>query len=196
MDLLSFTPLRKSIFIKSTGKILNFARHHFRNDFFRNLSNYVEDLILTDNKNHPKYEDYSEAEMLVIINGFDKMMEMKGSGIDGAITKNDIINIFEGKGKEWVLNGRTGETGKGWFSDEKRFDRMLIEFNERKNILINEGLEQFLIARYDTIYERFYLNIPQGANADDFYSLVFPQPSLGDFSMLMNLESGFFYPEY
>ena len=86
-DILSFKTLAKDIFIKSKGKKNSFLRHHFRNDFFRKLSNYVQDLVLTSSIDHVKYESYSEAEMLVILKGFDEMMQMKGSGMDGAITK-------------------------------------------------------------------------------------------------------------
>jgi len=203
MDFLSFTTLDKNIFIKTAEKILNFARHHFRNDFFRKLSNYIQDQILTSNFYHNKYKSYSEAEILVIINGFDKMMEMKGSGIAGAITKSDVINIFTGN--EWVLYGPDGKGGKdgktGWFFSKKGFDKMLIEFNIRKSLLQKEGLIQFLEKKYDTVYERFYLNFPHGsgisiADADGFYSLVVPQPTLGDFGVFMNFDAGLLYPEY
>lgn len=206
-DILGFTALDKNIFIKSKGKKNSFLRHHFRNDFFRKLSNYVQDLVLTSSKDHVKYESYSEAEMLVIIKGFDKMMQMKGSGIDGGITKNDVIKIFTiiYPGNEWVLNGPDGKGGKdknqGWFFSEEGFDKMLTEFNKRKSLLQNEGLDQFLIKKYDTVYERFYLNFPHGtginiADADGFYSLVVPHPTLGDFAMGLNFDSGFLYPEY
>ena len=188
--------IAKSIFIKSKGKINSFVRHHFRkNDFFRKLSNYVQDLVLTSSKDHVKYESYSEAEILVILKGFDKMMTM-----DGVITKSNVINIFTNifPGNEWVLNGKYGNTG--WFSN-KNFDKMLQIFNERKNKLENEGFDQFLKDDYDTVYERFYLNFPHGtginiADADGFYSLVVPHPWLGDFAMGMNFDAGFLYPEY
>ncbi len=127
------------------------------------------------------------------------MMELKG-----LITKSDVINIFTVvyPGNEWVLDGN--KKNSGWFNSKEGFDKMLAEFNIRKNLLQNEGLDQFLANKYDTVYERFYLNLPHGAishldivaNADGFYSLVFPQPTLGDFNILMNLESGLFYPEY
>ena len=193
-DILSFKTLDKSIFEKGSK---GFARHHFRNDFFRKLSNFVQDLILTDKNNHRKYESYSEAKILVILNGFDKMMEM-----EGPITKSDVINIF--KGNEWVLNGPDGIGGKkknqGWFFSGN-FDGMLNEFNERKNKLRTEEFDQFLKDNYDTVYERFYLNFPHGtsieiADADGFYSLVVPHPWLGDFAMWMNFDAGFWYPEY
>lgn len=152
------------------------------------ISNYVQDLILTTSKNHVKYESYSEAEILVILKGFDRMMTM-----DGEITKSNVINIFTGN--EWVLTGKDG-----WFSS-KNFDKMLQIFNERKNKLKNEGFDQFLKDDYDTVYERFYLNFPHGtginiADADGFYSLVVPHPWLGNFAMGMNFDAGFLYPEY
>lgn len=202
-DLLGFKTLEKDIFIKSKGKFNSFVRHHFRNAFFRKLSNYVQDIVLTSSLDHVKYESYSEAEILVILNGFDKMMEMRGSGKDGAITKDDVIDIF--KGNEWVLNGPDGNGGidkdQGWFFSKEGFDKMLTEFNKRKDLLQNKGLDQFLIERYSTVYERFYLNFPHStginiANADGFYSLVVPQPTLGDFAMGMNFDSRFLYPEY
>jgi hypothetical protein len=138
--------------------------------------------------------------MLVILNGFDKMMNMEGS-----VTKNDVINIF--KGNEWVLYGPDGNGGKdknqGWFFSDNSFDKRLVEFNDRKNLLKNKGLDQFLIKKYDTVYERFYLNFPHGtlsntdiADADGFYSLVVPHPWFGDFAMGMNFDAGFLYPEY
>ena len=191
MEILSFTTLDKSIFIKIKGKIQNFARHHFRNDFFRKLSNYVQDLILTDNKNHKKYESYSEAQMLVILNGFDKMMEMEDS-----VSRNDVINIF--RKNEWVLYGLDRESGKdGWFNSEEGFDNMLKEFNDRKNLLKNEGLAQFIREKYDTVYERFYRNLPDGtANADGFYSLVTPHPWFGDYAMWIDMFDGFWLPDF
>lgn len=201
-EILSFTTLDKDSFVKDSKNL--FHRHHYRNDFFRKLSKYTKDLLLTDKKNHPKYESYSEAEIVEILKGFDKMMDMKGSGIDGAITKNDVINIFTKifPGNEWVLTGKDGKTG--WFSSEQKFSDMLAEFNRRKNILQNEGLDEFIAQKYNTVYERFYLNYPHGsginiADADGFYMLVVPQPTLGDFAMWMNFEAGFydyFYPVY
>lgn len=207
-DLLSFTTLNKDSFVNTISKN-KFIRHHFRNNFFRTLSEYVQDLILTDGNHHRTYEQYSEAQMLVIINGFDKMMEMKGTGRDKdgspLITKQDVIDIF--KGDEWVLLGPDGEGGKdgdqGSFFTKRGFDRMLNDFNKRKSNLINNGLDQFIIDEYDTVYERFYLNFPNKspgssniANADGFYSLVVPHPWLGDFAMVMNMDAWFLYPEY
>lgn len=151
--------------------------------------------------------------MLVILDGFDNMMNMEGSGRDKNgnpfITKDDVIDIF--KGNEWVLYGpqnpdgsRTGgkDGDQGWFSNGE-FDDMLETFNERKSNLINNGLDQFIIDEYDTVYERFYLNYPNKspsksniADADGFYSLVVPHLWLGDFSMEMNMDAWFLYPEY
>lgn len=201
MEILSFTTLEKGIF--KLGSKIKFQRHHFRNAFFRKLSNYVQDLILTDTNNHGKYRSYSEEQILVILNGFDRMMNEKGTGKDGAITKDDVIGIFTGN--EWVLNGVGGEGGKdgkrGWFFSEEGFDNMLEIFNERKSFLKKEGLDQFIIKNYDTVYERFYLNFrtQSGADigdADGFYSLVVPHPWLGDFAMGMNFDARFLYPEY
>lgn len=197
-DIRSFTTLDKSIFKKDSR--IKFQRHHFRNDFFKKLSNYVQDIILTDSRNHQKYESYSEEEILVILGGFNRMMNIKGT-----ITKADVINIF--KGKEWVLNGRGGNGGEGgksgWFFSDKKFDKRLAEFNDRKDLLKNKGLDQFIIDEYDTVYERFYLNFPHGtlsntdiADAHGFYSLVVPHPWLGDFAMGMNFDARFLYPEY
>ncbi len=128
---------------------------------------------------------------------------MKGSGVDGAITRSDVINIFTViyPGNEWVLTRNNGKDG--WFSN-KDFDKMLTEFNTRNDFLITKGIDQFIANYYDTAYERFYLNLPHGAishldivnNADGFYSLVFPQPTFTEFNILMNLDSGLFYPEY
>ncbi len=197
-DILSFTTLEKGIF--KFGSKIKFQRHHFRNAFFRKLSNYVQDLVLTDAKIHGKYRSYSEEQILVILKGFDKMMEM-----DGAITKDDVIDIFEEN--EWVLNGFDGKGDKskkrGWFFSDEDFDQMLKEFNKRKIMLKDKGLDQFIIKNYDTVYERFYLNFPHGtlsgtdiADADGFYSLVVPHPWLGDFAMGMNFDARFLYPEY
>jgi len=137
---------------------------------------------------------------------------MEGSGRDKdgnpMITKEDIEDIFDGN--EWVLLGpknpdgsRTGGINKnqGWFFSNEGFDKMIEEFNKRKTMLKNEGLDQFIMKKYDTVYERFYLNFPHGtginiADADGFYSLVVPHPWLGDFAMLMNMDAGFLYPEY
>lgn len=197
-DILTFTTLDKRIFIKSeaAGKVGNFARHHFRMGIFRKLSAYVQDIILTSRNIHNKYKSYSESETLVIIEGFEEMMQMKGSGTDSAITRSDIINIFTRN--KWVLYGQDGLGGpdknEGWFFSGK-FDEMLIEFNERKNLLQNEGIGKLLEKKYDTVYERFYLKFPY-RKADGFYSIVFPLPTLSDFAMGMNFDTNLLYPEY
>jgi len=130
------------------------------------------------------------------------MMEMKGTGKDGAITKNDIINIFTViyPGNEWVLSGPDGSGGKkknqGWFFSGK-FEDMLIEFNKRKDLLKNEGLLEFIRKEYYTVYERFYRNLPDGtANADGFYSLVAPHPWFGDYAMWIDMFEGFWSPDF
>ena len=91
---------------------------------------------------------------------------------------------------------------QGWFFSGE-FDEMLTKFNDRKTLLKNEGLDQFIIKEYDTVYERFYLNFPHKspsksniADADRFYSLVVPHPWLGDFVITINMEAWFKYLEY
>jgi len=84
-----------------------------------------------------------------------------------------------------------------WFFSDKKFDERLHEFNERKIMLKNEGLERFIIKKYDTVYERFYKNLPDGtANADGFYSLVAPHPWFGDYAMWIDMFEGFWLPDF
>ena len=119
----------------------------------------------------------------------------------GSITKDDVRNIFTNvyPGNEWVLDGKYGNSG--WFSN-KNFDTILNVFNTRKNLLITKGLDQFIANTYNTVYERFYLNFPYGsgisiADADGFYSLVVPRPSLADFGMWMDIDAaGLYYDLY
>jgi hypothetical protein len=126
------------------------------------------------------------------------MMETEGTGKDGAITKNDVINIFEEN--RWVLYGFDGKGDKkkdqGWFFSGK-FDDMLVEFNRRRDLLRNEGLDRFINKEYDTVYERFYRNLPDGtADADGFYSLVAPRPWFGDYAMWIDHFAGFWTPNF
>lgn len=183
-DILTFTRLEDKIFDKSQ-KSWKFARHHFRNSVFRKLSLKVQDLVLTDFDTHNIYRRYSEAQILAILEGFSRMMDMKGSGIDGALTKDDVIDIF--RNNDWVLSGKDG-----WFKDLKIFESGLKEFNTRREFLKSQGSDEFIEKYYRSAYNRFYLNFPHGdarnvANGDGFYSLVVPHPWLGDLKMFIDM---------
>jgi hypothetical protein len=152
---------------------------------FKKLSLNVQDLVLTDKLTHNLYRKYSEAEILVILTGFNKMMDRKGSGIDGAITKSDVIDIF--KDNDWVLNGEDG-----WLRNRK-FQEELDIFNERREFMKSQGSDEFVMEYYRLAYNRFYINFPRGSsrdimNGDGFYSLVVPHPWLGDLRMFIDLE--------
>lgn len=74
--------------------------------------------------------------------------------------------------------------------------------------LKNEGLDKFVIEYYNTVYERFYFNFPLETLKthamrfayDGYYSRLFPHPvppsSLADFALLMNIDLGFWDPEF
>ncbi len=187
----SFTRLQNKLFEIGPGTKKApfkdiFIRHHFRNGVFRKLSLNSRDLILTSDKFHSQYSSYSEAEIIVIIEGFEKMMNMKGSGIDGAITRGDVVDIF--RGNEWVINEENG-----WFKDLKLFESELKEFNKRREYLNSEGSDEFIEKFYKSAYNRFYLNFPHEdsrsvANGDGFYSMVEPHPWLGDLKMFIDID--------
>jgi hypothetical protein len=180
-DILSFTPLNDDIFKEGGG----FARHHFRDDLFRKLSMNLEDLVLTDNSRHARYRQYDELQTLVLIEGFSKLMEMVGSGVNGEITRMNIEQVFTGN--EWVLTGEDG-----WFANERFTDNLGI-FNERKKSLKEQGSDEFIEKYYKVAFNRFYLNFPHGyqediSREDGFYSLISPHPWPNDFLMMLNIK--------
>ncbi len=124
-------------------KIVRVIRHHFRDDPVGRDSFFSSDLVTTDGAKHRTWETLSEAESLIVINGFEQLVRMKGS-----ITKADIENVF--KGNSWVY--------ARWYSD-KDFTLNLEEFNDKKADIKTLRLDEF-IKKYNPIaYARFYENV-------------------------------------
>jgi len=165
MDPLFLTPKSDQIFhmtnslretLKRLGrKAFNFVRHHFRDDTVGRDSFFSKDILITDNENHPVWESLSEAETLVVLNGYKQLVRMKGSGsrMKGTsgineITTIDIESVF--KGNEWVYTR--------WYSNPK-FTSNLNKFNERRLDIRSLRLNNFIQKYYPIAYARFYENI-------------------------------------
>jgi hypothetical protein len=128
--------------------------YHYR-DIIGRDSFFHGDIVITDFSNHIPWESLTEAESLIILRGFERLISMKGSGnpIKGIsnlneITEKDIESVF--KGDEWVY--------ARWYSLPE-FSDNLGKFNERRMDIRILGLEKF-IAEYNKVaYNRFYKNI-------------------------------------
>ena len=167
-DILTFKVLDDSIFIYGRDKYgNNFARHHFRDSDGNIRSLYVEDLVLTDSRIHNLYKNYDEADIVIILEGFETMMSQDGTGKDGGWTQDDVKNLF--KDSEWVYNL--------WSDDIKKFGIFLDEFNKRKGDYISQGLDAFIDKYYDVAYERFFNQYGEGV-----YSLCVRIPGFVDYS--------------
>ncbi len=142
-DILTFKTLDDKIFKFGSG---TYARHHFRNDPNRRSSIFTKDLVLTDKATHPLYDAfYSEADIEVILQGFNVMKSSDGSGPNGEWTESDIKTLFSSN--QWVY--------QNWLSDSN-FKDNLVEFNIRKNLYTSQGLEEFINQKYSTVSNRFF----------------------------------------
>ncbi len=172
-DILTFKTFDDSIFVYGIDKYgNNFARHHFRDSDGAIRSLYVEDLILTDSRTHNLYKNYDEADILVILEGFEMMMSQDGTGIDRKWTQDDVKTLF--KDSEWVYDL--------WSNDIKKFGTFLDEFNKRKGDYIFQGLEAFMQKYYDIAYERFFNQYGEGG-----YSLCVRVPGFAEYSGYLNI---------
>ncbi|MBD3212710.1 MAG: hypothetical protein GF311_08875 [Candidatus Lokiarchaeota archaeon] len=161
-DPLTFQPLNLDIF-KGYGNI-KYARHHFKAG--RSWSIFTNDLVLTNSQSHPTWESLTAKEQAIIMDGFHRLIKMKGSGTNGAITEADIRKIFG------------DETAKGqkivdrWIDNNgKDFKDFLNQFNERREMIQNGQIEEFIQNKYKPAYNRFFktgLGIITGVTATPF----------------------------
>jgi len=195
MDPLFFSSIKDTAFdmtndrkttLKRLGeKIITFIRHHFRDDPVGRDSFFASDLVTTDNSKHVAWETLTEAESLIVLNGFEELIRIKGSGprMSGStginsITRADIERVFQGN--EWVY-GR-------WYSD-RYFSSNLEEFNEKREASRELKLGEF-IRQYNPIaYARFYENIIKGKRLQLQQFLSELHPSL-DISQVIKAAAG------
>lgn len=140
-------------------------RHHFRDSLAGRISFLPSDIVITDDANHFDWEALSETESLVVINGFERLIAMKGSGDSmkcgiNKITVEDIFNVF--KGNEWVA--------ARWVS-QLSFSENLKEFNNRRNDIRLMGLEAFIQEYNPIAYERFSSILKKGRTKFDAFLL-------------------------
>lgn len=111
------------------------------------------DTVTTDQKNHITWGVLPESKAIAILQGFDTLVKMQGSGelIPGTnikgVTEDDIKSIFKNDMDvyyQWKLQG-TNE-----------FNDHLEAFNERRARIQSMPFEEFLNRYGKTIYERFY----------------------------------------
>jgi len=167
--------------MKSQGiSIYRWLRHHFRDSIAGRISFLHSDVVITDQSNHVFWESLTESESLAVIRGFEKLIEMKGSGnamknvkgniiLDAKgnivcyeITLDDIMKAYEGN--EWVV--------AKWLSQEK-FEENLEAFNERRlDIRIpNMGLKGLIEKNNPIAYERFSKILEDGRDKFDSFML-------------------------
>ncbi len=159
-DPLTFMPLNDEIFRvypvqRADGTIIwtsDYRRHHL--DPTNKESMYLKDLVQTDVWTHPYWEKFGEANARLLLEKFAIMTSQKGSGDNGAWTKQDILELFKDTPTEFQ-NDILYHEKTGWFNRE--FDEKLREFNTRKNIYESRGLEALIVERkYNNLYGRFY----------------------------------------
>lgn len=155
-DPLNFRALDEEIFayggqIGPDGSIINgYARHHFRitvdrfgYEYYDKKSLDTQDLILTDSRMHNSYHLISEQKMLEILEAFELLMNLKGSGPNGWITRQDIVDNLP------------RAVYQRWFRDPN-FARQLELFNERRDYYGQNGLEAYINEYYETVHNRFF----------------------------------------
>ena len=146
----------RQVVLKRLGqKIIRFIRHHFRDDPIGRNSFLCSDNVITDSSKHWAWETLTEAESLIVINGFEELIRIDGAGdsMGGPsgireIIEADIERVF--KGNEWVY-GR-------WYSNNK-FSSNLKEFNEKRKAIREMKLDEFIKLYNPIAYNRFYVNI-------------------------------------
>lgn len=162
-DPLDFRPLDDKSF-DNNEKLNPYARHE---PYGPSLN--VFDQVLTDARGHGSWRYVSEADTRIIIEGFDQLVSL-GKDID----RGDMMRVF--KDNMWVL---TNSRGTGWFdSDPKVFQDRLNDFNERKRVIRDHGLEFFIFEYYYTAWNRFSIEaIVEGRC--ELYSLLHRNHRLG-----------------
>ncbi|HDZ19013.1 hypothetical protein LCGC14_1481750 [marine sediment metagenome] len=98
-------------------------------------------------------------------------MSQAGTGKNGGWTQDDVKTLI--KDSEWVYD---------LWSSNKRFGDFLNDFNERKNLYRNYGLEAFIVEYYGIAYERFFNQYGEGV-----YSLCVRVPGFFDYSGYLNI---------
>ena len=92
---------------------------------------------------HAAYHAFSEQEMLEILEAFELLMDLEGSGPNRQITEQDIRdNLHRAVYQRWFRN--------------PNFDEQLEEFNRRRNFFEHNGLEAYIGEYYTTIKDRFF----------------------------------------
>ncbi|MHA1726488.1 MAG: hypothetical protein ACTSXH_16900 [Promethearchaeota archaeon] len=140
--------------LKQAGlEIYLYIRHHFRTTKAGRESFLHSDIVTTDRKNHIMWGVLPESKAIAILQGFDTLVKMQGSGelIPGtnikAVTEDDIKRVFKNDMDvyyQWKLQG----------VDD--FNTHLEAFNERRAGIQSMPFEKFLKKYGKTIYERFY----------------------------------------
>lgn len=171
--------------IKQYGRRISlFVRHHFRNSVGRD-SFFHGDIIITNKIAHGAWETLSEAESLIILRGYEKLIAIRGSGkkiggISGLneITVQDIESVF--KGEEWVY--------ARWYAN-RDFKDNLESFNMRRKQIRVWGLEEFIKKNNPVAYNRFYENVllKQRDSFQDLLSQIHPIPKGHKFAQLLDI---------
>ena len=170
---------RRSVLKRLGEKIIMFLRHHFRDDPAARDSFYSSDMVITDNGKHITWGTLSEAESLVVLNGFEELVRMKGA----EVTRADIERVF--KGNEWVY--------ARWYSDPE-FSVNLKDFNNRRRDIRIMKLDKFIKEYNPIAYARFYENIIKNKRKQLQYFLSELHPSL-DLSEVISAAAGSPYQE-
>ena len=142
--------------LKDLGeKVLVFIRHHFRDDPVGRDSFLAKDNLITDASKHVSWESLDERDSLIVLEGYEKLIRMKGTGqrMPGTsgineITRKDIEQVF--RGEEWVY--------ARWYSD-RDFTSNLKEFNNKRRDIRSMTLDKFIKTYNPIAYARFYENI-------------------------------------
>jgi len=148
--------------------IFRWLRHHFLDSKIGRISFLHSDMVMTDTSNHMEWESLTETESLAILQGFEELIKMKGSGgaMKGGVNEinlDDINEVFSnGKGNEWII--------ARWLS-EKKFEQNLEEFNNRRRDMRLMGLEAFIKKYYEKGYERFSNILKKGRTKFDAFLL-------------------------
>ncbi|MGV9174221.1 MAG: signal peptidase I, partial [Promethearchaeia archaeon] len=151
-DLMFGKQFSDEIFEKTNDKDISYVLHHFRlsiEAYIRKQSISTKDILTTQSKNHPKYDNYlSEAQAETLIESWDKLMTR---GLrNWKITENDIKEIFEdvkvGKEQAVVYDKYRWKTN--------RMARELTDFIRAKNSNFRE-LDNYIKKNWVLLYERW-----------------------------------------
>lgn len=174
-DPLFFEPLDKGIFKRGA-----WLRHHFRDWILRKTSSRVSDTLLTDDKKHGAYKQYSEGFIVALMNGLIEAIQLKKDEISPA----DLENLLK-KHMTKYLNDQGGTTPEGnsvgelvdkvlkiWKQKgDYVFKKRLDKLNKRRTDYIDEKgvfrFDVFLEDKYDMDSESRFVK-----NARDFHTLL------------------------